>query len=333
MGRRSRGGGDDRGVGCLVVSPTRNAAVMPRSLVGRGILLPSPRSCVSRTRPLEFHNMATVRVLLFASYAEALGASSLDVELGPSARVRDVLASVRDRAGADRLPPSPLVAVNRAVRDARRSHQRARRSGDHSAGGRGLDARRARAGDRSTSRRCWTRCATTPAGRRTLFLGTVRDVNDGRSVDGIDYSAYEGMARRELETIAREAVERFGTPHVVVVHRIGSLALDRGEHRDRRLACAAFAGDGCRAIRDRGSEEARADLEARALRRRDAGVGRSHARPCRGELADDRRACAARPVRPGHRVPAHLGHRPVQFPLPVLHAARRAAVAARRRTS
>lgn len=63
------------------------------------------------------------------------------------------------------------------------------------------------------------------SGATTLFLGTVRDVNDGRTVEGIDYSAYEGMARRELETIAREAVERFGTEHIVIVHRIGYLAL------------------------------------------------------------------------------------------------------------
>jgi molybdopterin converting factor subunit 1 len=56
--------------------------------------------------------MPTVRVLLFASYADALGTSSLDVELGSSATVRDVLASVRLRAGASRLPPAPLVAVN-----------------------------------------------------------------------------------------------------------------------------------------------------------------------------------------------------------------------------
>lgn len=58
--------------------------------------------------------MPTVRVLLFASYAEALGTSSLDVEVGDSARVRDVLDSVRARAGAGRLPPSPLVAINEA---------------------------------------------------------------------------------------------------------------------------------------------------------------------------------------------------------------------------
>lgn len=56
--------------------------------------------------------MSTVRVLLFASYADALGTASLDLEARPGLRVRDVLEAVRERAGADRLPPSPLVAVN-----------------------------------------------------------------------------------------------------------------------------------------------------------------------------------------------------------------------------
>jgi molybdopterin converting factor subunit 1 len=54
----------------------------------------------------------TVTVLLFASYAEALGTASLEVELDGDSTVRDVLALVRTRPGADRLPPAPLVAVN-----------------------------------------------------------------------------------------------------------------------------------------------------------------------------------------------------------------------------
>jgi molybdopterin synthase catalytic subunit len=58
-----------------------------------------------------------------------------------------------------------------------------------------------------------------------LFIGTVRDVNDGRRVSGIEYSAYSGMAARELQAIAAEAVERFGSPHVVVEHRTGSLRI------------------------------------------------------------------------------------------------------------
>jgi molybdopterin synthase catalytic subunit len=58
-----------------------------------------------------------------------------------------------------------------------------------------------------------------------LFLGTVRDMNDGRAVSGIEYRAYREMAERELEAIAREASERFATRDIVVEHRIGRLAL------------------------------------------------------------------------------------------------------------
>jgi molybdopterin synthase catalytic subunit len=58
-----------------------------------------------------------------------------------------------------------------------------------------------------------------------LFLGTVRDHADGRSVDGMRYEAYEEMALGVLETIAREAAERLGTSRVAVVHRIGALAI------------------------------------------------------------------------------------------------------------
>lgn len=62
-------------------------------------------------------------------------------------------------------------------------------------------------------------------GATILFLGTVRDVNDGRAVSGIEYAAYESMAARELDAIAREASSRFGTNDIVVEHRIGHLGL------------------------------------------------------------------------------------------------------------
>lgn len=54
----------------------------------------------------------TVTLLLFASYADAFGASTLDMELPQESTVGDVLSAVRAHPGADRLPPSPLVAVN-----------------------------------------------------------------------------------------------------------------------------------------------------------------------------------------------------------------------------
>jgi molybdopterin converting factor small subunit len=55
----------------------------------------------------------TVTVLLFASYAEAVGRSSLTLELPEGARVEDAVAQVR--AGATgALPPKPLVAINQS---------------------------------------------------------------------------------------------------------------------------------------------------------------------------------------------------------------------------
>jgi molybdopterin synthase catalytic subunit len=63
-------------------------------------------------------------------------------------------------------------------------------------------------------------------GALLLFVGVVRDVNDGRAVTGIDYSAYEAMADRELRSIAEEAAERFGSPDVAIIHRLGELDLE-----------------------------------------------------------------------------------------------------------
>ena len=67
--------------------------------------------------------------------------------------------------------------------------------------------------------------ASTASGASTLFVGTVRRVNEGRDVTGIDYSAYDAMAERELADIVGEAVAQFGTEHIVVEHRTGTLTL------------------------------------------------------------------------------------------------------------
>lgn len=62
-------------------------------------------------------------------------------------------------------------------------------------------------------------------GAVVLFVGSVREVNEGRAVTGIEYAAYGAMAERELATIVAEAAERFGTADIVVEHRIGRLAV------------------------------------------------------------------------------------------------------------
>src|SRR4051812_7105531 len=81
-------------------------------------------------------------------------------------------------------------------------------------------------------------------GASLLFVGTVREVNDGKPVDGMDYTAYVAMAEREMASIANEAMEKFGDAAVVIVHRIGTLAVGEASvaiatahaHRDEAYA-------------------------------------------------------------------------------------------------
>lgn len=54
----------------------------------------------------------TVTVLLFASYADLLGARSLQIELPAGATVRELVRKLSAMPGASRLPVRPLVAVN-----------------------------------------------------------------------------------------------------------------------------------------------------------------------------------------------------------------------------
>lgn len=53
-----------------------------------------------------------ITALLFASYAEALGATAIEVCLSRGASVADLVSAIRSLPGAERLPPRPLVAVN-----------------------------------------------------------------------------------------------------------------------------------------------------------------------------------------------------------------------------
>ena len=53
-----------------------------------------------------------IRLLLFASYAEALGRDEILLDLPAGATAGDALATVRSRPGAERLPPKPMLAVN-----------------------------------------------------------------------------------------------------------------------------------------------------------------------------------------------------------------------------
>ena len=63
------------------------------------------------------------------------------------------------------------------------------------------------------------------AGAVTTFIGTVRDRNQGRRVDRLEYEAYEPLARKTFERIAAEVETRWPGVRLALHHRIGRLEI------------------------------------------------------------------------------------------------------------
>jgi len=68
--------------------------------------------------PATAPSQLTVRILLFASYAESLGAETLDLTVSSPATVGVVVDQLRALPGGRLLPPKPLCARNLAHADA-----------------------------------------------------------------------------------------------------------------------------------------------------------------------------------------------------------------------
>ena len=85
-------------------------------------------------------------------------------------------------------------------------------------------------------------------GAALLFLGVVRDHNDGRDVTHLEYDAYIEMAERMLETIVAEARARWDTGEIRVVHRVGRLEIGEASvaiavaspHRDEAYQASRY---------------------------------------------------------------------------------------------
>jgi molybdopterin synthase catalytic subunit len=90
------------------------------------------------------------------------------------------------------------------------------------------------------------------AGAVVTFVGVVRDENEGRAVTRLDYTAYDAMAKREMNAIVLELEAEIDGVRVSVIHRVGSLVVG-----DAAVVCAASAphrGEAfraCRALIDR----------------------------------------------------------------------------------
>ena len=88
-------------------------------------------------------------------------------------------------------------------------------------------------------------------GGTALFVGTVREMNDGAAVSALTLEHYPGMTERALADIEAQARSRFDLDEVLIIHRFGRmdvgddivLVICSSAHRD-----AAF--DGCRFLMD-----------------------------------------------------------------------------------
>lgn len=58
-----------------------------------------------------------------------------------------------------------------------------------------------------------------------VFVGVVRDRNEGRSVTSMEYEAYVPMAEKEMERIENDLAARFPAVRLLMRHRIGRLAV------------------------------------------------------------------------------------------------------------
>jgi molybdopterin synthase catalytic subunit len=60
-------------------------------------------------------------------------------------------------------------------------------------------------------------------GAVVTFLGTVRDLTDGRLTTALDYEAYPDMAAKKMAEIERETRDRWPVGEMALVHRLGHL--------------------------------------------------------------------------------------------------------------
>ena len=60
-------------------------------------------------------------------------------------------------------------------------------------------------------------------GATSIFIGTMRDYNEGRTVRSMTLDYYPGMTEKELERIAEQARQRWRILDSLIIHRVGEI--------------------------------------------------------------------------------------------------------------
>jgi molybdopterin synthase catalytic subunit len=88
-------------------------------------------------------------------------------------------------------------------------------------------------------------------GGTAVFVGSVREMNDGQSVSAMTLEHYPGMTEKALAEIEAEARGRFAVDEVLIVHRFGRM--EPGDDIVLVICCSAHreaAFDACRFLMD-----------------------------------------------------------------------------------
>jgi molybdopterin synthase catalytic subunit len=91
----------------------------------------------------------------------------------------------------------------------------------------------------------------TQIGGTAVFVGTVRDINDGADVSALTLEHYPGMTEKALADIEAEARARWALDDVLIIHRYGRmepgedivLVICCSEHRDNAFEACSFLMD------------------------------------------------------------------------------------------
>lgn len=61
-------------------------------------------------------------------------------------------------------------------------------------------------------------------GATAVFVGSMRDFNEGEAVTGMELEHYPGMTEKYLEKLCEQAADRWDILDALIVHRVGKLA-------------------------------------------------------------------------------------------------------------
>ena len=68
-----------------------------------------------------------------------------------------------------------------------------------------------------------TQATNTRSGATAVFVGTMRDFNEGDDVTGMFLEHYPSMTQRQLTELTQQAMEKWSLDAALVVHRVGEL--------------------------------------------------------------------------------------------------------------